>query len=595
MRSWNSDFFRLRFLPALALILAVAIVHGLAVPGADLADGDSWLRLLRVRRLLEGLDWYDTALPGLDAPFGSSSHWTRPLDLLILVLVLPLRIGLDLPDALHWAGLLVSPVLHAATALVLAWALVPLCGRAGGWLGGALTLAQPAILAYGGPGHADHHILFLLVTAALLGLLLRGLGGRPGALLLAGGMAASGVWVSVEMLLVLGLVLAVLGLAWVMGADRGAQGNRLFARGLAWGLIAALVLERPGADWLSVEYDRLSVVHVALGGLVLAFWTLAGRRPEEGSRPGRLIVAVLGVGIVAVLWRAAFPGVFRGPAADVPPDLWALLANQIAEYQGIQDPATFLVLAGGTLFALPWAAWRLAHGSRGGKKVFWGLVLLGLTVFLSLSLVWVRWGPYLELFVAVALADLLVAGDGWLGRALPAGGKRALAKMGLAAAAIVAPLAAGAALRQEVETSVPGPDCRIEALAPVLETSPWSDRSRIVLAPANFGPELAYRTRHRAVAGLYHRGAGGLRDSLRIFSSRDDAVAFALLALRQVDLILTCPGPEGGGLLAGDGSPETFYRRLPEGRLPPWVREVPLPSGAGLDFRLFEVRRSGRP
>lgn len=199
------------------------------------------------------------------------------------------------------------------------------------------------------------------------------------------------------------------------------------------------------------------------------------------------------------------------------------------------------------------------------------------------------------MFIAIALADLLVAGDGWLDRALPAGGKRAFAKMGLATAVVVAPLVAGAAFHQEEETFVSGPDCRIEALAPILEAPPWSDRSRIVLAPANFGPELAYRTRHRAVAGLYHRAAGGLRDSLRIFSSRDEAVAFGLLALRQVDLILTCPGPEGGGALAGDGSPETLYRRLLEGRPPAWVREVPLPSRAGLDFRLFEVRRSGRP
>ena len=369
----------------------MAVVHGLALPVAEMADGDSWLRLLRVRRLLDGAGWFDVALPGLDAPFGSTSHWTRPLDLLILILVLPLRIGLDLPDALHWAGLLVSPVLHAASALVLAWGLVPLCGRVGGLLGAVLTLTQPAILAYGGPGHADHHILFLLVTAALLGFLLRGLGGRPGHLLLAGGMAALGVWVSVEMLLVLGLVLTVLGLAWVMGADRGAQGNRLFARGLAWGLIAALVLERPGADWLSVEYDRFSVVHVVFGGLVLTFWTLAGRRWEDGSWKKRLAVAILGAGAIAALLRAAFPGILKGPAADVPPDLWALLAGQIAEYQGLHDPATFLVVAGGTLIALPWVAWRLGRGSRGGKRLAWGLVLLSLLVFLPLSLAWMRW------------------------------------------------------------------------------------------------------------------------------------------------------------------------------------------------------------
>jgi hypothetical protein len=591
--SWNSDPGRFRHLPGLFLVLAVIVVHALILPsGGGFADGDSWLRLLRVRRLMDGGAWFDASLPELDAPFGSTLHWTRPLDFLILCLTGLFRLGLPADEALIRAGMSISPLLHAALVLALAWALVPLRGRAGGYLAGLLTLVQPAILAYGGPGHADHHILFLLITVVLLGFLARGLKGRPVFLTAAGAAAAFGVWASVEMLLMVGLVLAVLGLAWVQCMDRGGGGNRLFARGLAWGLIVALILERPPGDWWTVEYDRFSVVHVALGGLILTFWTIVGRRSEDWTREKRLAAGIVGAGLVAALWRAVFPGALAGPLVGIPPELKALMIDNVAENQALDDWGTMLAMAGGSLVALPWAGYRFLRGSRGGDRLFWGVVVLGFAVFLPLSVFWLRWSPYTGLFTAIALADLMVAGDRRLDAAMGPGGARAAIKMLLGTVVTIWPLALGVP-QAEPEGPAARPDCRLDPLVRLLRSSPWSDRSRILLASANIGPELVFRTRHRAVAGLYHRSAAGVEDGIRIFSTREEGAALGLLALRRVDLILLCPDPSRDRLLRGDGSPETFYRRLSEGPLPAWVREIRPPEETG--FRLFEIPRPTRP
>ena len=48
-------------------------------------DPDGWVRLLRVRQWWQEGGWYAALLPQLSAPDGLSLHWTRPLDILILI------------------------------------------------------------------------------------------------------------------------------------------------------------------------------------------------------------------------------------------------------------------------------------------------------------------------------------------------------------------------------------------------------------------------------------------------------------------------------------------------------------------------------
>ncbi|HIJ46146.1 MAG TPA: hypothetical protein HPP50_08345, partial [Rhodospirillaceae bacterium] len=75
---------RLRW-PVVAVAGFVVFIHAVwllagdgAVNHGGLADGDSYLRLLRVTRLVETGDWFDSGFPRINAPFGGSLHWTRP-------------------------------------------------------------------------------------------------------------------------------------------------------------------------------------------------------------------------------------------------------------------------------------------------------------------------------------------------------------------------------------------------------------------------------------------------------------------------------------------------------------------------------------
>jgi hypothetical protein len=81
---------------------------------------------VRVTALMEGGGWYDDLVTRGNAPYGERLHWTRPQDVLIVALTLPLWPLLGLADAVHVAGVIVSPLLHLAAVLAAGWVVRPL-------------------------------------------------------------------------------------------------------------------------------------------------------------------------------------------------------------------------------------------------------------------------------------------------------------------------------------------------------------------------------------------------------------------------------------------------------------------------------------
>jgi len=57
----------------------------------NLGDTDDNMRLMQVRALLHGQDWYDLRQYRLNPPFGANIHWSHLVDLPIAGLILLLR------------------------------------------------------------------------------------------------------------------------------------------------------------------------------------------------------------------------------------------------------------------------------------------------------------------------------------------------------------------------------------------------------------------------------------------------------------------------------------------------------------------------
>jgi hypothetical protein len=617
-------------LGCLALIqLLLALTGIVPVLDGSLADSDAYMRLTRVLHLHDGGAWFDPREPRVNPPVGHIQHWTRPLDALLLAgawLVEPL---LGFARALHVWGVLISPVLLGLALVAVAWAAAPALDRDSRLLACLVLLTQPTVLAYTSIGRPDHHSLLLLLAVVLIGLTAR-LAWTPGdrrAALLAGAIAGVGIWISPEAMTFIGVSLAALGLFWLGGTPGVARANRDYLLAAAAALGGGLLLERAPAELFAPESDRLSIVHVLLFALIAGFWVVVDRAeraggasflerasaavarnvqsfaPAAGPRAAavilRLVAALIGVGAVAALMLLCFPELREGPLGRVDPLYARIRLHNIVEIQPLvslewlrsghvgEALQRLIKVIGIALFALPSLALLLAR-STGAAGRFWLTVMLALLAFLPLTFYQVRWAIYAEAFLVWPYA----AGITWLLARFtraerPAG---ALLRPLLILAALFWPLLLRGALPEQKIQSAGGA-CPVDRLAVVLNRAP---APQTLLAYADYGGELLYRTPHSVLSIPNHRPQPGFAATWRILTATDEGAARAELTRFGVDRILLCPSTTERALFAvPDAGGPTLYQRLADGQAPSWLRPLPLAGDLAAEARLFEVIRPG--
>jgi hypothetical protein len=587
----------------LGLFAFVLAAHGLwylvSDPPPGFVDNDGYVRLLKVEALWRGEGWFDRSFARANAPYGDVFHWTRPLDVLISGLALPLAPVVGAKTALYWGAMWSGPALHGATAVALAWATLPLAGRTAAVLAGIAATAQYGLMSYGALVRGDHHVLFVFLAALGFGFAIRALMNEAGAernAAFAGLAMAAGVWVGPEAFAFVGVGFAAFGLMWLAGAD-GPDAPRCvrLAAGYAAGLVGALAIER-GPSFFAVEYDQISIVHATLGALIALFFVaarLAGRRDYLRTPLARALAALAGAAIAIGIWVLIFPKALGGPLAEVDPAFARYLDDNLGELQSGASLERFPATLGATALAAPWILWRLRRERAGARFWSWVLVALCVAAYAALTAGWIRWMIYAAAFPCLALGDLIARaseriaalGVGRAGREAAGAAVVAVVLLGPQAAAYATAfkLAAG-----ETNAGRSGADvCAGRRLAAALNRPPWSDRPRAILMGMNYVGEILYRTPHRTVGMAYHRAPQSLRDTLDAFAATDDALARDIIRRRNIELIAVCPGFSVEGLSPRSKAEGGFYDRLLK-RPPAWVRRVETPPEAAA-FRLFEV------
>jgi hypothetical protein len=571
------------FLLALPLVLLVqwGMLRGGQTPVADgvLFGPDAHLRVERVERLVATGRWYDPVSPRSNAPDGEVLHWTRPLDMLLILAALPARPFTDWHGALFQAAVWLPPLLHLVTLAVLLWAAVPVAGRAL-WTVGLLMVTQANTNAPFIAGNADHHALQILLLAASIGCLVRLMQApeRRGPALGGGIVAGVTLWISFEGMVPLAVSYAALGGLWLWRGN-ALLANRRFALSVLATITVALAIERPPTDWLAAEYDRLSMVQWMPIVLVALFWLAA----RGDSFRARLVFAAVG----GVVWLGAVrlldPVLFAGPLAGIDPRIRPIWFDAVSETQPLwksEGPpvASLILCLGGVVFAAP-ALW-FAHARMPAVCAYLALLL---AVYTVLSLYQARFVAYAAILLPVPLAlalDLWFAGRRMYARVA---GVFVLTLGIIPLATLVGRLEGGFG-RAGLDDSCVG-----WKLARFLETPPWNERPRIILNPIYWGAELIYHSRHQVIATPYHRNGAGIAESHAAMAATDLAQARAWIERRGVTLVTLC---RGGISPTWDSiaDPASLYRRLLAGRAPDWLEPVQLPPELSADYLLFAVR-----
>jgi len=560
-------------------------------------DSDGWLRLIRVRELWEGGGWFTTVLPHMAAPEGLSVHWTRPLDVLIILPTwVAVRFGAAPDSALMASAALICPVLHALTALAVGWA-----SRAA-WPGvpyaatyGVMVLFGFGVLtSYSMVGRADHHVLVVLAMVIGLGFAAHAAWqDRPRrAAFSAGAAFGFGIWVSPETLMVAIPVLLAFGIAWLLGRDAAgwARQGRRMAVAMAAMIAFAILAERPPSDWLTVEYDRVSVHHLLMAGLIALVFAaavrLGGLAPVRRGAAGAAVA-----GPAAALLVLLNPGTTGISMSGADPVSAQILLPLVSEMQPLRFGNSTMLsvtfeyagIAPAAILAATMLVWR---GRRDGGWVRGVMLLLATVATLAAALEHRRFASNLGGIGAIASAGLM----GMIARAAWPVPLR-LSGMALAVVMLFGPPYFGFGLmerRQEAERmEAPEPGCRARELAPWLITLAGpGDRATapiLLASDINQSAELAWWTHLRLVGGPYHRGGRALLDTMLVFGAPDAAAARAALNERPVQYLLACPGSFAGA--------DSFARQLLAGEVPDWLEPVPPPEGRDPGpARLFRVR-----
>lgn len=550
-----------------------------AVLRGELFDSDSYMRLVRVQKLIQGDGWYDNRIERANAPYGHSLHWSRPLDVLLLAgaALLAPRFGWD--GGLHQAGVWLSPLLHLLTLLALLWAVRPLLGRQSLlWLG--LLFPLQLFLDYQfAPGRPDHHALLLLLFVCALGAQIRAMGanGPSRVAWAAAGALPLGllVWVSVEGLVAAVLAFAPLILRWFQQGRAWSLSGLSLGAGLTLMSGLAVMVEYAPGDWGRVAYDKISIAHVSLFTLLTcAFAVAAYCRPRW---PGLIAFAA-----VPVLQFWAYPAFFLGPLAGQD----AIFAAAIFQYAGeaapLRTPGEMILHLGPALLALPFGIWRLRTPRAGWP---WLVTTAGLVVYLPLAVLQLRWAPYVALLALPGYSAVLAS---CLKALAPKRGLPGIFAAALARTVVVLGFAFGFFLlsgRLAGAPGVPGSaitgtKCPYDAMARHLaERFPAPQR---ILSYMTIAPAILYRSRHEVVATPYFRNVQGGGDTLAFFRATHQAAdhmsALEITRRRKIDLVLTCPQDRESHIYG------------PAGPAPFWLRPLDLPGELGQWYRLYRVR-----
>jgi hypothetical protein len=585
--------------------------NGEVIRDHGLVDPDSYMRVMRIIALYHGAGWYDTMTMRVGAPEGLSLHWTRPVDLLILLPALFAHLfGLSVERGIYWIGAAFSPICHLLACLAVAWAARPLWPSPGHRFAALILLTNAAAFGYGVFGRADHHTLLLLLTALMFGAALRAaIAWQPVAeerrwAAISGLFAGLGIWISPELMVPITPIVAAIGLFWLDApldqAKNGGPRRDWAALGIAFALamaavmLVAIPIEQPPAHWLTAEYDKVSLPYLVVPLIWAAVFGIASR--VHGGFLSRLIAGVLlGAAGLAVL-LGLFPDLLFGPLG-VNQRLKTDFLDTVREMQPLWPTSfgrlqSFLQMLGQSipsLILLPFAFWIW----RGPRRWAGQMLALSFGFLLIAGMMHARLGVEFAPMPAIICAGFFSLLDAKLKGRSPL--LRTPALVLTAVALTCAPLLVGLALNGSSGGKGDAGTCKVVNLADWLNAHHPGHGTADGGAPIvmtddySYGPELAFRTDYRLVAGPYHRNPQAIFDTIDTMTDYTETAAHQILDRRQVSLVVRCTDVTVTRYY--DLLHLMVYDRLGgQGSLPNWLTQLTLPEALGKHFRVYEVK-----
>ncbi len=569
------------------LAVSVMLLAGTAgkIAVLQFPDPDDVLRLVQVRDLLAGQDWFDLRQHRLDPVNAVPMHWSRLVDIPLALVIggLTPLLGSVLAEQI---AVVVVPLLTLLVAMLfvgrMAWRLFDI------ETAGLACLAVgflPIVIYQLQPLRIDHHGWQICAVIAAMWAINGRHGCKGGAL--AGLAMAAGITISLELLPVAALFGGVLALRWLRD-PRQHPWLVFYLQSLAVSMAGLFLLTRGLTD-LTPYCDAVTLPHISLFATVALGATLLSL-----AAPLRWPGLVLGLAASGAAGLAMFgyasPECLRTPFGALDPlvrDFWyvnVLEGRPVWDQPPLIYPLMLQILVG---FAV---ALHLCSKAAGWQRQWWtdyllvfaGTILLGLLVWRSMA--------FASILAALPLGYLLQRALAALRRLQQPHRRLAL----MAAMLVVLIPTAPVALAQHLSA-----DSKGKGKAPLAQSScdlfaSAAKLSRLeqgtILAPLDIGPALIQRSPHAVLATGHHRAEAAMREVISGFLSPPPQTR-EMLRRHDVDYVVLCTDLIEPSLYLKRGGESSFAHQLILGTPPAWLEPVDL--GTPETFRIWRVRPDG--
>lgn len=566
------------FFSFLAVFLLMAIYfYELMVPMGQLVGNDAYMRMVRIDQLMETGNWFDQVIRRDNTPWGAESHWSRPVDMIIVGLGYLLYPFVAWPTAIFWAAVLFSPLMMIGAFLAIDDIASHYLDQDGRMLALILFFCSAMNFSYFAAGRPDHHSLILsLVLLALAAAHRAMVDPEPMRWWFLAGLAtAVGEWVSIEVMLAWICISGVFAAQWW---QTGKQGNRIATYQVVHFICSLVFLLAETPQGLLQEFwlDRLSGVYLFFQLVVtLGSCLLAGLTITQPTR--RLITGLVVLMAIGLITFGVFPSLRQGPFGQVNRELKEVWLDQVGELRPLVPD--LLSVFSGMINSLPLFVPGLITLPVLWKKIDWKnrqqtirlfcwLVMAILFTFLAFRQT--RWCLYANVF----WLPPTVAGLKALFQKVEATRYARLVWAGTLILMLAGPVALGLFVGgfkdppKDLFGEQFDPDS-LPAVSVILETQAQNDpRPLRLLNFIDDGPTLLYTTPYDVTASPYHRNEQGNLDTFHIFSQPDSETSRQILEQRGITTALV-----------GENEARYYRQAKNQGTLFEKLRALDPPSG----------------
>ena len=581
---------RTRRFPALLLaawsVVAVVMTVAFWRAAIDLRfnDTDDYMRLQQVRDFIAGQSWFDLTQHRVAPPGGLAMHWSRLVDIPILLFVVPLAplIGQHLAEsvALVGAPLLTLLVLMAAVGTVVRRLVArDTMTLLVGWL---FAVIAPLVFAQIHPARIDHHGWQIALAAVTFAALLDARAARSG--LIAGVASAMLLAISIEGAPFVVAALAALSVLWIAGRESSLRLVR-FVQALALASLFANAGVAPAVRWSEVACDALMPGHLAalvVGALVT---TLAVRVTGPRSAPWRFVALMIAAIMAFAALYLVAPQCAGSPYGTMDPLVGSVWFGNVKEGLPVWRQSALVAVS---IIAFPviglvgaFASLRHARSPERQRRWLVTVAIGGLSLLTGAAVY--RAGGTAQV---IAIPGGLVLARAAMARF--AGHRAILVRVFGQAAAIlmispIGPLIVVAALiPADDDIAKPAKySCDIACAMTRLDARP----ATLMMNPIDLGPVLIARTRHSAYVASYHRIPAHLHNTIVFFTGSSPA-AERFMRQNHLRTLIIAPAADETAVYI-KRAPNGFAAQLAGGRIPGWLRRIDY--GGGNALLLFEV------